>query len=75
MSQTALSDRRGLRVPASATATELVDAQLGAAQRQLALARERLIASRRRVVALEEAVSNWTEFSRAAGALTRSRSR
>ena len=54
MSQTVLSDRRGLRVPADASPTELVDAQLGAAQRQLALARERLIAARRRVVALEE---------------------
>ena len=66
MSQTVLSDRRGLRVPADASPTELVDAQLGAAQRQLALARERLIAARRRVVALEEAVANWTEFARAA---------
>jgi len=68
MSQTVLSDRRGLRVPADASPTELVDAQLGAAQRQLALARERLIAARRRVVALEEAVANWTEFARAAAA-------
>jgi hypothetical protein len=66
MSQTVLSDRRGLRVPTDATASELVDAHLGAAQRQLALARERLIAARRRVVALEEGVANWTEFARAA---------
>ena len=66
MSQTVISDRRGLRVPADATATELVEAQRGAAQRQLALARERLIAARRRVVALEDAVANWTEFARAA---------
>src|SRR4051812_30466121 len=64
MNQTAVSDRRALRVPADATAQELVDAQLGAAQRQLALARERLIAARRRVVALEEAVENWAHFSR-----------
>ena len=65
MNQTVLSDRRGTRIPVDATAAELVDAQLGAAQRQLALARERLIASRRRVVALEEAVENWTQFARA----------
>lgn len=64
MNQIVLSDRRGLRVSPDATAEELVDAQLGAAQRQLALARERLIAARRRVVALEEAVANWTEFAR-----------
>lgn len=64
MSQSLLSDRRSLRTPADATAAELVDAQLGAAQRQLALARERLIAARRRVVALEEAVANWAEFAR-----------
>jgi hypothetical protein len=64
MNQTALSDRRGMRVPVDATAAELVDAQLGAAQRQLAVARERLIASRRRVVALEDAVQNWAQFAR-----------
>jgi hypothetical protein len=66
MNSTALPDRRCLRVSPDATPEELVDAQLGSAQRQLALARERLIAARRRVVALEEAVANWTEFSRAA---------
>jgi hypothetical protein len=66
MNQTVLSDRRTTRVPADATAEELVDAQLGAAQRQLALARERLIAARRRVVALEEAVENWADFARSA---------
>jgi hypothetical protein len=65
MNQTVMPDRRGARVPADATATQLLDAQLGAAQRQLAQARERLIASRRRVVALEEAVENWTHFARA----------
>jgi len=64
MEQTTLTDRRGMRVPSDATAAELVDAQLGAAQRQLALARERLIASRRRVVALEDAVENWAHFAR-----------
>jgi hypothetical protein len=64
MSQSLLSDRRGLRVSSDATPGELVDAQLGAAQRQLAMARERLIAARRRVVALEEAVANWADFSR-----------
>jgi hypothetical protein len=68
MNQTVLSDRRGLRVPANATPTELIESQLGAAQRQLALARERLIAARRRVVALEEVVANWTEFAREASA-------
>jgi hypothetical protein len=68
MTQILQSDRRGLRVPADATPVELVDAQLGAAQRQLALARERLIAARRRVVALEEAVANWTDFARDADA-------
>ena len=70
MNQTLLSDRRGLRVPADATPGELVEAQLGAAQRQLVLARERLIAARRRVVALEDAVANWTEFAGAAKAVT-----
>jgi hypothetical protein len=64
MNQTVLSDRRRLRVPADATPQELVDAHLGAAERQLAVARERLIAARRRVVALEEAVANWSELSR-----------
>jgi hypothetical protein len=64
MNQIVLSDRRGLRVAPDATPEELVDAHLGAAQRQLALARERLIAARRRVVALEDAVANWTEFAR-----------
>jgi hypothetical protein len=68
MSQSVLSDRRSTRVPADATPTELVDANLGAAERQLAIARERLIASRRRVVALEEAVENWKDFARAARA-------
>ena len=68
MNETLLTDRRAMRVPADATPVELVDAHLGAAQRQLALARERLIAARRRVVALEEAVANWTEFARDAGA-------
>ena len=66
MNQTLLSDRRGMRVAPDATPEDLVDAHLGAAERQLALAREHLIAARRRVVALEEAVANWTEFARAA---------
>ena len=68
MSNVDISDRRELRVHPDATPTELVDAHLGAAQRQLVLARERLIAARRRVTALEEAVANWTEFARAAQA-------
>jgi hypothetical protein len=75
MNQTVLSDRRTTRVPAEASPEELVDSQLGAAQRQLALARERLIAARRRVVALEEAVANWTDFARSARGVKRSQHR
>jgi hypothetical protein len=59
-------DRRSIRVSDDAGPVELVEAHLGAAERQLATARERLISARRRVVALEEAVANWTELARAA---------
>ena len=75
MHTTTMSDRRSSRLSAKAHPTELVNAQLDVARRQLAMARESLIAARRRVVALEEAVANWTEFSRAAAGLTRSRPR
>ena len=61
-----VTDRRTSRYPANLTPRELVEAQLRAAQCQLAQARESLIAARRRVVQLEDAVSNWTEFSRMA---------
>ncbi len=60
------TDRRTFRSPANLTPRELVEAQLRAAQCQLAQARESLIAARRRVVQLEDAVTNWTEFSRLA---------
>lgn len=61
-----VTDRRTSRYPADLTPRELVEAQLRAAQCQLAQARESLIAARRRVVQLEDAVANWTEFSRLA---------
>ncbi len=74
MSDVMVSDRRTSRFPVNASGTQLVDANLRAAERQLAEARERLIAARRRVVALEEAVANWAEFSRTTSASRRSSS-
>jgi hypothetical protein len=71
MNQTLLPERRRLRVPTAATPEQLVDAHLGAAQRQLAIARDHLIAARRRVVALEEAVANWAEFAQSATSAAR----
>lgn len=61
-----ITDRRGSRFAADLTPRELVEAQLRSAQCQLVAARESLIAARRRVVQLEDAVANWTEFSRMA---------
>ena len=74
MNDVMVTDRRTSRFPTNATDSQLVDANLRAAERQLAEARERLIAARRRVVALEEAVANWAEFSRTTSGLTRSSS-
>jgi hypothetical protein len=70
MSETSIKERRSLRTRGDLSPRELLDAQLRAAQCQLAMARESLIAARRRVVELEGAVANWTEFAHLASVTT-----